>query len=74
MPCRRLPSAPYRRFWVVSEQRAIGRKMLSLLARQENKLALETVRKRAGVPESNHLFNVDWFGNSGASGATSVLS
>jgi hypothetical protein len=48
--------------------------MLSLLARQENKLALETVRKRAGVPESNHLFNVDWFGNSGASGATSVLS
>jgi 3-oxoacyl-[acyl-carrier-protein] synthase-3 len=41
---------------------------------QANRLALETVRKRAGIPESNHLFNVDWFGNCGAAGAPSVLS
>ena len=41
---------------------------------QANKNALETVRKRAGIPESNHLFNVDWFGNCVAAGAPSVLS
>ena len=41
---------------------------------QANKLALESVRKRAAIPESNHLFNVDWFGNCGAAGAPSVLS
>jgi 3-oxoacyl-[acyl-carrier-protein] synthase-3 len=44
------------------------------IGHQANKLAFETVRKRAGVPESNHLFNVDWFGNCGAAGAPSVLS
>lgn len=44
------------------------------IGHQANKNALETVRKRAGIPEGNHLFNVDWFGNCGAAGAPSVLS
>jgi 3-oxoacyl-[acyl-carrier-protein] synthase III len=44
------------------------------IGHQANKLALETVRRRVGIPESNHLFNVDWFGNCGAAGAPSVLS
>lgn len=44
------------------------------IGHQANKLALETVRKRVGIPEKNHLFNVDWFGNCGAAGAPSVLS
>jgi 3-oxoacyl-[acyl-carrier-protein] synthase III len=44
------------------------------IGHQSNKLALETVRKRVGIPESNHLFNVDWFGNCAAAGAPSVLS
>lgn len=44
------------------------------IGHQANKVALETVRKRVGIPESNHLFNVDWFGNCGAAGAPSVLS
>jgi 3-oxoacyl-[acyl-carrier-protein] synthase-3 len=44
------------------------------IGHQANKVALDTVRKRVGIPESNHLFNVDWFGNCGAAGAPSVLS
>jgi len=44
------------------------------IGHQANMLALETVRKRVGISESNHLFNVDWFGNCGAAGAPTVLS
>jgi 3-oxoacyl-[acyl-carrier-protein] synthase III len=44
------------------------------IGHQANSLALETVRKRAGILERNHLFNVDWFGNCAAAGAPSVLS
>lgn len=44
------------------------------IGHQANKLALETVRNRLNIPECNHLYNVDWFGNCGAAGAPSVLS
>jgi 3-oxoacyl-[acyl-carrier-protein] synthase-3 len=41
---------------------------------QANRRMLECVCRRAGVPDSQHLFNVDRFGNGGAAGAPSVLS
>jgi 3-oxoacyl-[acyl-carrier-protein] synthase III len=44
------------------------------IGHQANRRMLESVCRRAGVPDSQHLFNVDRFGNGGAAGAPSVLS
>jgi 3-oxoacyl-[acyl-carrier-protein] synthase-3 len=44
------------------------------IGHQANKMALESIRKRVGFAEKNHLFNVDRFGNCAAAGAPSVLS
>lgn len=47
---------------------------LGLIGHQANLRMLESVAKRVEVPESQHLFNVDKRGNTGASGAPGVLS
>lgn len=47
---------------------------LALIGHQANLRMLESVAKRCEVPESQHLFNVDRRGNTGASGAPGVLS
>jgi 3-oxoacyl-[acyl-carrier-protein] synthase III len=44
------------------------------VAHQANLRMLETVSRRAGLPEDCHLTNVARFGNCGAAGAPSVLS
>jgi 3-oxoacyl-[acyl-carrier-protein] synthase-3 len=44
------------------------------IGHQANRRMLDSVCRRAGVPDSQHLFNVDRFGNGGAAGAPSVLS
>jgi len=47
---------------------------LTLIGHQANLRMLEVVARRAEVPETRHLFNVDARGNVGASGAPSVFS
>ncbi len=44
------------------------------IGHQANLGALRTVCDRAELPEGHHWFNVDRFGNTGSSGAASVLS
>jgi 3-oxoacyl-[acyl-carrier-protein] synthase-3 len=41
---------------------------------QANLRMLETVQKSAGIPPELHHTNVEWFGNTGAASAASVLS
>ena len=41
---------------------------------QANLLMLQSVCRQASIPDSRHLFNVDRYGNCGASGAPTVLS
>jgi 3-oxoacyl-[acyl-carrier-protein] synthase-3 len=41
---------------------------------QANLRMLETVCQRCEVPEERHHFNVDWYGNTGAASAGSVVS
>jgi 3-oxoacyl-[acyl-carrier-protein] synthase-3 len=47
---------------------------LSFIGHQANLRMLEAVKQRGEVPDSRHFFNVDRRGNTGASGAPSVLS
>jgi 3-oxoacyl-[acyl-carrier-protein] synthase-3 len=49
------------------------RRML-FIGHQANLTALKSACQRAGIPESDHLYNVDRFGNCGAAGAPSVFS
>lgn len=44
------------------------------IGHQANLRMLEVVCRRLGIPEQNHLSNVERFGNCGAAGAPSVLS
>jgi len=44
------------------------------IGHQANLRMLESVCKRCDIPEENHHFNVDWYGNTGASSAPSVVS
>jgi 3-oxoacyl-[acyl-carrier-protein] synthase-3 len=44
------------------------------IGHQANLGALRTVCERTGIPEAEHWFNVDRFGNTGCAGAPSVLS
>ncbi len=44
------------------------------IGHQANLGALQTVCERAGIPEAEHWYNVDMFGNTGCAGASSVLS
>jgi 3-oxoacyl-[acyl-carrier-protein] synthase-3 len=44
------------------------------IGHQANLGALRTVCERAGIPEAEHWYNVDGFGNTGCAGAPSVLS
>jgi 3-oxoacyl-[acyl-carrier-protein] synthase III len=44
------------------------------IGHQANLGALKTVCERAGIPEEQHWFNVDMFGNTGCAGAPAVLS
>jgi len=44
------------------------------IGHQANLRMLEAVCRRLGIPEQNHLSNVERFGNCGAAGAPSVLS
>jgi 3-oxoacyl-[acyl-carrier-protein] synthase III len=44
------------------------------IGHQANLGALRTVCERAGIPEAEHWYNVDEFGNTGCAGAPSVLS
>jgi 3-oxoacyl-[acyl-carrier-protein] synthase-3 len=47
---------------------------LSFIGHQANLRMLESVKQRGEVPDTRHFFNVDRRGNTGASGAPSVLS
>lgn len=47
---------------------------LSFIGHQANLRMLESVKQRGEVPDARHFFNVDRRGNTGASGAPSVLS
>jgi 3-oxoacyl-[acyl-carrier-protein] synthase-3 len=44
------------------------------IGHQANLLMLQSVCRRAEVPETHHFFNIDEYGNCGASGAPTVLS
>jgi 3-oxoacyl-[acyl-carrier-protein] synthase-3 len=44
------------------------------IGHQANLGALKTVCERAGIPEEEHWYNVDNYGNTGCGGASSVLS
>ena len=44
------------------------------IGHQANMGALQTICERAGIPEAEHWYNVDMFGNTGCAGAPSVLS
>ncbi len=44
------------------------------IGHQANLTMLRSAASRAGVSDSRHLFNVDYFGNCGAAGAPGVLS
>ena len=44
------------------------------IGHQANLGALRTVRERSGIPEEEHWYNVDGFGNTGGAGGPSVLS
>jgi len=44
------------------------------IGHQANLGALRTVCERAGIPEEEHWYNVDQFGNTGCAGAAAVLS
>jgi len=44
------------------------------IGHQANLGALQTVCERAGIPEAEHWYNVDMFGNTGCAGASAVLS
>lgn len=46
----------------------------TFVGHQANLLMLEAVCRKAGIPDEHHLFNVDRYGNCGASGAPAVLS
>ncbi|AXC10749.1 3-oxoacyl-[acyl-carrier-protein] synthase, KASIII [Acidisarcina polymorpha] len=48
--------------------------LAGFVGHQANLLMLKAVCRKAGIPERHHLFNVDRYGNCGASGALSVLS
>ena len=41
---------------------------------QANLRVLETVCRRSQIPDERHHFNVDWYGNTGAASAASVVS
>jgi 3-oxoacyl-[acyl-carrier-protein] synthase-3 len=47
---------------------------VTLIGHQANLRMLQSVQERAEVPQGRHFFNVDRRGNTGASGAPSVLS
>ena len=47
---------------------------ITFIGHQANRMMLETVCRKAEIPASHHLFNVDQYGNCGASGAPTVLS
>jgi 3-oxoacyl-[acyl-carrier-protein] synthase III len=47
---------------------------LTFIGHQANRLMLDAVCRKAEIPATNHLFNVDRYGNCGASGAPAVLS
>jgi 3-oxoacyl-[acyl-carrier-protein] synthase-3 len=51
-----------------------GDDRLHFIGHQANLGMLRSVVQRAGLQESQHLFNVDRYGNCGAAGAPSVLS
>jgi 3-oxoacyl-[acyl-carrier-protein] synthase-3 len=51
-----------------------GKAHPTFIGHQANLMMLETVRRKAEIPAENHLFNVDRYGNCGASGAPAVLS
>jgi 3-oxoacyl-[acyl-carrier-protein] synthase-3 len=44
------------------------------IGHQANLRMLETVREKAGIPTNRHHTNVEWFGNTAAASAASVLS
>lgn len=47
---------------------------LTFVGHQANLLMLQAICRKAGIPDERHFFNVDRYGNCGASGAPSVLS
>ncbi|MFQ5697399.1 MAG: 3-oxoacyl-ACP synthase III family protein [Myxococcota bacterium] len=51
-----------------------GERRLHFVGHQANLLVLEHVCARCEIPPERHHFNVDWYGNTGAAGAASVLS
>jgi 3-oxoacyl-[acyl-carrier-protein] synthase-3 len=46
----------------------------SFVGHQANLLMLQAVCRKAGIEQTQHLFNVDRYGNCGASGAPAVIS
>ncbi len=47
---------------------------LHFVGHQANLRMLERVREQAGIPPAQHHTNVEWFGNTGAASAASVIS
>jgi 3-oxoacyl-[acyl-carrier-protein] synthase-3 len=53
---------------------ADGERRFHFVGHQANLRMLESVCSRCNVPDDRHHFNVDWYGNTGAASAASVLS
>jgi len=49
-------------------------RVLHFVGHQANLRMLERVREQAGIPPERHHSNVEWFGNTGAASAASVVS
>lgn len=51
-----------------------GDRRFNFVGHQANLRMLENVCRRCEVPEERHHYNVDWYGNTGAASAASVVS
>jgi 3-oxoacyl-[acyl-carrier-protein] synthase-3 len=60
--------------WLRVRERLGGGRPLHLVGHQANLRVLEAVCERGGVPAGHHHSNVEWYGNTGAASAPSVLS
>ena len=58
----------------LSERFGVHDRRLHFVGHQANRLMLESVCQQCRIPHELHHTNVEWFGNTGAAGAASVLS
>ncbi len=59
---------------LLQKSHALNANRFIFIGHQANLSMLQTVCERCAIPEDNHWHNVEYFGNTGCSGAPSVLS